>query len=275
MLCALPACGWGCWSLFLRPSGLGPRETTLIVFAVMGLVLLPLLRRGSLRPDWSGRSLALLAALSLFDLLNVTAFFAAMHVTTLGVAVLTHYLAPILVALLAPLAGEKRIPGAAIWALTATLGLALVLEPWRSPEEGLLLGAALGTLSALGYAGNTLTLRKLSFRIGPVRAVALHGLVAAALLAPFANWPSLLQAEPLRLGWLLLGAVLLAGGASVVFTRGLQALGSTRATMLAYLEPLVAVIIGFAVWGERHSPLALLGGALILFAGLRVSTART
>ena len=56
--CALPACAWGCWSLFLRPSGLGPRETTLLMFAVMGVSLLPLLAGGELerRPPLVART---------------------------------------------------------------------------------------------------------------------------------------------------------------------------------------------------------------------------
>lgn len=272
--CALPACGWGCWSLFLRPSGLAPTETTLVVFAVMGGSLLPLLRRDPVRPAWGGGSLPLLAAMTLLDLLNVATFFGAMHVSSIGIAVLTHYLAPVLVALIGPVFGEERIPRATLWAVIATLGLALVLEPWAEPGAGVVLGALLGTASAVGYAGNVLVLRRLAPRIGPVRAIGFHGLLAALLLLPFADWSAVFGAEPLRLAWLLAGAVLLAGFGSVVFTRGLTAVGATRATMLAYLEPLVAVVVGSLVWGETHSPLALLGGALILIAGLSASTSR-
>jgi drug/metabolite transporter (DMT)-like permease len=171
--------------------------------------------------------------------------------------------------------GEAAIPRAPLWALLALGGLALVLEPWRDPGEGLLLCAALGSASAVGYAGNVLVLRRLAPLIGPVRAIGYHGLLAAGLLALFADRGALLDAQPLRVGWLVAGAVLLAGLASLVFTRGLQAVGSTRATMLAYLEPLVAVIVGWLAWSERLSPLALLGGALILVAGLSASLSRT
>ena len=272
---ALPACAWGCWSLFLRPSGLSWVETSLVVFAVMGLALLPFLRRERLRPDWSRPSLWLLLCITCCDLLNVACFFAAMQVTSVGVAVLTHYLAPVLVALIAPAVGEARVRGATACALLATVGLFLVLEPWKTPAEGLLLGALLGTSSAAGYAANVMALRRLAGRIGPVRAVSLHGLGAAALLSPFADWTALAGAAPARLVWLVLGALLLGGVAGLVFTRALQVIGSARATMLAYLEPLVAVLVGILVWGERHSLVSLVGGALILFAGLRVSMARS
>mgnify|MGYP000968521325 CR=1 FL=1 len=48
-------------------------------------------------------TLGLLVANALFDALNVLTFFGAMSTTTVAIAVLTHYLAPILVALLNPL----------------------------------------------------------------------------------------------------------------------------------------------------------------------------
>ena len=72
------------------------------MFAVMAIVALPFALRGpriALGPhDDRACSLGNTA----FDALNVLTFFAALSHTTVAIAVLTHYLAPILIALAAP-----------------------------------------------------------------------------------------------------------------------------------------------------------------------------
>src|SRR5678815_2603652 len=88
------------------------------------------------------------------DAVNVLAFFGAMTTTTVAIAVLTHYAAPILIALAAPRVEGTRTRGALPAALVALGGLVIVLEPWRSGSDGALLGAALGLTSAVAYMGN-------------------------------------------------------------------------------------------------------------------------
>jgi DME family drug/metabolite transporter len=59
----------------------------------------------------------------------------------------------------------------------------------------------------------------------------------------------------------------------VVFTVGLLRIGSARAAVLAFMEPIVAVAVGVLVWGEPLRPLAMVGGALVLGAGIQVARA--
>ena len=47
--------------------------------------------------------------------------------------------------------------------------------------------------------------------------------------------------------------------------------GRTRAAVLTFAEPVVAVVVGAAVWREPLSPLAIVGGALVLGAGIEVA----
>src|SRR5688572_5000195 len=97
----LAAASWGTWSLFLRPTGLPPTVTTPIMFVVMGLVALPFALRMP-RATWDKKTVALLLGNTAFDVLNVITFFAAIHYTTVAIAVLSHYVAPIMIALAAP-----------------------------------------------------------------------------------------------------------------------------------------------------------------------------
>jgi drug/metabolite transporter (DMT)-like permease len=40
---------------------------------------------------------------------------------------------------------------------------------------------------------------------------------------------------------------------------------------LTFAEPIVAVLVGFVAWGEAPAPIAALGGALVLGAGIYVA----
>lgn len=273
---ALAASAWGTWSLFLRPGGLPAEVTAPLAFLLIGLFTLPLIRRAPTEANWDRRTWLLLGAYTLFDSVNLAAFFLAMSRTTVAVAVLTHYLAPVLVALLAPLVDKQRVAVALPAALLSVIGLTLVLAPWRTAttDPDMLIGAALGTLSAFAYAGNVFVVRRVAERIGAPRAQAYHCLFAALLISPLLLLaPDHVHFTPLALGLLALGALVPGTLAGLVFIAGLRVIGSARASVLAYLEPLVAVAVGWLFWHEHLDALALVGGALVLTGGVLVARA--
>jgi drug/metabolite transporter (DMT)-like permease len=263
------ACTWGTWSLFLRPANLPAQVTTPILFAVMGLLTLPFALREP-RARWDRRLAVLVLVNGALDALNVLAFFAAMRYTTVAIAVITHYVAPILVALLAGRIEGVRPRGTGAAAVVALLGLAIVLEPWRAPVEGAIPGALLGLLSAAGYAGNVFVVRQVADRLGPVRAMSYHSLVAAVLVLPLGA-SAVVTVRATGLVRFVIGATTAGAMAGVAFVAGLQRIGSARAAILAFAEPLVAVAIGALKWHEPLHPLAAVGGVLVLGAGAYVA----
>lgn len=261
------ASSWGLWSLSVRPAGLPAMTFALVVFLVMGVVTLPAVALD--RPaTWSRRAIVLLVLNGFWDAANVLTFFAAMQETTVAIAVLTHYLAPVLVAVLAPYVDGERVKGAVPGALVACAGLTLVLEPWRGHAD--VLGAALGTASAFAYAGNIFTVRRLVPLIGAPRVISYHSFIAAAMVVPFAIGAGVVP-DAEALAWTAGGAVVLGSLAGVVYVRGLAVIGASRAAMLAYAEPVVAVIVGAVAWGEPVGALALAGVALIVGSGVYVA----
>ena len=266
---AAAAASWGTWSLFLYPTGLPSQVTTPIVFAVMGLVALPLALRES-AAVWDRTTFALLVGNTLFDALNVVTFFAALDTTTVAIAVITHYLAPILIALAAPRIDGVVARGARPAAIVALGGLAIMMEPWHVPGSGVVLGAALGLISAVCYAGNVFVVRRLAARIGAARAVAYHSLLAAVVVAPFALG-KLGAVTAVDLARLATGGATIGAISGIVFVAGLERIGSSRTAVLTFAEPLVAVAIGALVWGQTLHPLAAIGGVLVLASGLHVA----
>ena len=120
------------------------------------------------------------------------------------------------------------------------------------------------------YAGNVFVVGRLAARIGAARAVAYHSLIAAAVMAPLAIG-RLGDVTATDLAWLASGATTIGAISGIVFVAGLARIGSSRTAVLTFAEPLVAVAIGALVWGQPLHPLAAVGGALVLAAGLHVA----
>lgn len=273
-LVVLAASLWGCWSLMLRPTGLSGAVTAPVLLLGVALVAAPMawreLRERQVR--WTRPVIVALLAYALADAVNVGTFFSAMVTTTVAVAVLTHSIAPVLVSLLAPLVEGTRSRRAPLAAAIAVAGLCLLLEPWRGAalDGQLVLGAALGLASGLGYAVSVFAARRLGGAVGPSTALSSHAFISALLLLPLAG-DELLAIEAADLGWLALAIALPGTVAGLAFVRALSVIGSARAAVIALLEPLVACLVGWAAFGERLGPLGVLGGAMVLGAAAYVA----
>jgi drug/metabolite transporter (DMT)-like permease len=267
-LVAGAAASWGTWSLFLRPAArvgpLAPELVALVVQGTMALVTLPWCCRGApagRRPTWAW---ALMVALGVSDALNGWLFFKAMSLTTLAVAVLTHSLAPLLVAAVAPWAAREPARTRTWVCLAGALGgLTLLLRPWASPAQGVVAGASAGAASALFYAFNILVQKRLGGHFSGPEVVGYHAVVSAgvlALLVPAGGF-ALAPSQALLVG---VAALLLGAAGALAFLAGLRRIPASHAATLALLEPLVAVLVGVLIWGEPLGLLGALGGLLVL-----------
>lgn len=275
LLVAVAACSWGTWSIFLRYADVDPLVATPIVFLLMGLFALPVALRSREPAQWNPGTRRLLLANALFAGGNVLTYFGAIANTSVALAIMTHYLAPVLIALIAPRFEGARVPGARAAAVVSSIGLVLVLEPWnaRAPGQDHVLGVVLGCASAVFFAGTVLSAKRLVPRIGAGRTMAYQALIAGLILLPL-SLPEAWNVTPRAFGLLALGALIPGAAAGVFFLRGLAVIGSSRAAILTYLEPLVALAIGWAVFHEGLGVLAAVGAAIILGAGYATSGAR-
>lgn len=271
----LAAASWGSWSVFLRPTGLPGTVTAPILLFGVFLASLPLIPRDPAKPTWSRAAVLWLLAYAACNATNVMTFFSAMSTTSVAVAVLTHSVAPVLVAVAAPFVDRTRAPRAVPAALLALSGLVLVLAPWR-PEArtgDVMLGAALGLTSAVAYATCVFMLGRVVAHVGAVRAMGYHSAVAALLVLPFAG-ADLLDVEARDLVPLAAAVVLPGVIAGLAFVHGLRLLGAARTAVLALFEPVVACTIGWAVFGEPLGALAIVGGLMVVGAGALVAGER-
>lgn len=269
-LVALAASAWGTWPLILRyAESLGPVPAALESMVVMlALTLLSgvlCLRdrvpvKATLR-DWGG-----VVLLGISDALNILLYFAALKRASVAVAVLTHYLAPVFVALSAPLILREKARGATYLAVAASfVGLALLLRPWASDAgPAALAGAALGAGSAVFYATNVLVNKRLAGVFSGSELQFYHCLLSTPLLAacvPPDAWHHL-HGGALRV--VALGALGPGAVAGLCFVWGLRRVPASHASTFTLLEPLVAVVIAGLAFHEELGPLSVVGGALIL-----------
>ena len=127
----------------------------------------------------------------------------------------------------------------------------------------------MGLLSGLTYSLYYLYGKAFFGRYSPAALFAVALPVGALGLLPFFQFTAKTAAA---WGSLLALALLCTYLAYIAYSAGLRHLPATRASVIASLEPVVAALLAALLFGERLSPLALLGAALVVGAALMLST---
>lgn len=165
--------------------------------------------------------------------------------------------------------------------LLASVGTVFVLVGGGGTEFNLL-GVILGLGAALAY---TLYIMGCDRVVRGLSPFALAALVATGAALAFVTAGLLGIGGGLDLGftakaWWAVVGVALAGTVLAVgaFLASLELIGPSRASILSTLEPVVTVVLAYAMLDERLGPVQLVGGALVLGAcvllQLRARTAR-
>ncbi len=258
---------WSLWSIWVRWGG-GESVATM-AFLVAGVCGLPFaLRESFARGRRPGRAWALLVLLSVMDAANTWCYFRALG-GALAPAILSHYVAPVLVALAAPIllheARSPRTPQALVLALGGT---ALLVFLGKSGAGGgsVSRGLGYGFASALFYAGNVIVARRLSRDLGDFELMIYHALIAALVLAPATGIP--LHAAAWK--WPLVGGLVSSLAAGVIYYAGLRRISAETSAILTYVEPVAALGVAWIVFHETPTIAAIAGGALVVTAGIIV-----
>lgn len=135
-----------------------------------------------------------------------------------------------------------------------------------------LLGAAAIFVGAIGYAIGPMVVK---LGMGGLDSRAVMGaslLVATVLLAPFAAI-DLPRRAPTLGAWAAVAALGLfcTAVAFVVYTVLIREVGTSRGTVITYINPLVALILGVLLLGE-HPGSGAIGGLVLILAGSWLST---
>jgi drug/metabolite transporter (DMT)-like permease len=202
------------------------------------------------------------AFLAVVSLLNTFTFYFAYQHTTIANAVLTHYIAPVIVAFSAPFVLKEKITGKIIFVIIlASAGLWVMLDGF-SLKEGHTAGIISGIVSGFAYACIVIFLRLHSHRFHPLILSFFTNLFILIMLAPF------IREMPLSALWsYLFMGVVHSTIAPILYFKGLQYVTANRAAVLGYLEPVCAILFSMIFLKEIPGFYSLFGGALIILSG--------
>jgi drug/metabolite transporter (DMT)-like permease len=263
-----------CWSLagvlfkYVEWPGLAAAGGRGLIAAVFLLVV----SWRSLRFTWSGLQVGAAIAYAACTIL----FTMANKMTTAANAILLQYTAPIWIAMLGTWILGERTNRADWFTIGAVLG-GLVLFFYEGLQLNNIAGLLVALASGLGFAVMTILMRKQK-ETSPMESIILGNLLGFVI-----GLPSLLNAPPLPAsGWValaLLGVVQL-GVAYLLYAKAIRHVTALEAVLIPVMEPILNPIWVLLAVGERPTPLALAGGAVVLVAVtlraiLRVRTVRS
>jgi len=276
-LAAVLAAGafWGTMGFFARSlyaAGFGPLEvaqtriTTGLVF--VGLYILLFNRnlfKVKIKDIWCFLGTGIVSLL-LFS----TCYFSALNYTSLAVAAILLYTAPFFVMLLSLLLFKEKMNGKKIFALLlAFAGCVLVSGVGGDTAfswKGILLGLGSGFFYALysifgryainrGYGAWTMTFYTFLFCS-----------IGCAFLSDWQVIGSVMAASSANVLWVLGLGFVTAFLPYVLYSTGLEHMESSKASILASVEPVVSALFGVFVFHETLTVWGILGIVLVLAA---------
>ncbi|MBI4682536.1 MAG: EamA family transporter [Nitrospirae bacterium] len=274
---------WSSLGIFVRRIGLPNAAIVFYSAAIAGLFQFALLAlTGGMKKELNASSqtnnILLFIGIPAISLANVLLFYFAFTHTTIANAVLSHYTAPIFVAVMAPLFLKER-SHKTIWIaiLLSSAGMWLML--WMPSSSGVMPmsvnernGIIAGASSGFAYALIILTLRTLASRYSPLFIICIQNCIMSLILLPFMlviNFP--MQSLP----YLITMGMVHSTIAPLLYVQGFRSVKANEAAILGYFEPVGATLLALVFLHESPGLISLLGGALILFSGYMILKAGT
>lgn len=237
---------------FAYQHGADVRAVLLIRFAVAGTVLAILMRTTS-APWPRGRDLRLLVVMGAVGYVGQSfTYFSALTLIPAGLASVLYYTYPALVAICAATAARRWPPRVTALSIgVATAGVGLVVGPQPASD---VVGIALALADAVIYTGCIMAGSRVLSSTSPLATTTVVCLAAAIVYGgvAVADPPSLPAGA---VGWLaaLATALISTVVAITAFFAGLRILGPAPSAGLSTVEPVITVLLAFAVLSERFT----------------------
>ena len=197
-------------------------------------------------------------------------FFQTIKLASVAVAVLLVYTAPLFLALLAPLVLPERRSLVALAALVpggAGVTLIALGEGAESPRP---LAIVLGFGAALSYALLVIINKDLTTRLHFTTIAFWNAAIGALVLAPFVPVAGDAIPAGAELAYLALLGVIFTAASANLYIWLLRRVTAQAVGILSYLEPVSAALLAWAILHEPLGASVIIGGALIIAAGLLV-----
>ncbi len=199
---------------------------------------------------------------------NWILLFEAYKYTTVSVATLSYYFAPVIVTIACPILFKEKM-GVKQWIcfIMSTLGIVLItgigdLSQGSSHIKGIFFG-----LGAASLYATVILLNKFIKNVDGIHRTFLQFLSAIAVLIPYVLLTDGVNLYTLNTkGWifLLIVGLVHTGITYCLYFSSLKELPGQKSAILSYIDPLVAVLVSVVVLKETMTPMQIIGGILIL-----------
>lgn len=200
--------------------------------------------------------------------INWILLFEAYKYTTVSVATLSYYFAPVIVTVVCPFLFHEKLTGKQIICFCmSTLGIVLItgvgdVGKGSSDSLGILFG-----LGAAAFYATVILLNKFIKNVAGIHRTFLQFLAAIIILIPYVVLTSGCNLGAMDgPGWccLLIVGLVHTGITYCMYFSSLKELPGQKAAILSYIDPLVAVLISVLLLGEKLTLVQACGGILIL-----------
>ena len=199
--------------------------------------------------------------------INWILLFEAYKYTTVSVATLSYYFAPVIVTVVCPVLFKEKLTGKQIICfIMSTLGLVLITGIGDIGSGNDFVGILFGLGAAVFYA-TVILLNRFIKNVEGIHRTFLQFLSAIVILVPYVIMTSGVTLGNLNgIGWvnLLIVGLIHTGVTYCMYFSSLKELPGQKAAILSYIDPLVAVMISVTILGESMTLWQMIGGILIL-----------
>lgn len=198
---------------------------------------------------------------------NWILFFQAFKYTTVSLATLSYYFAPVIVTVASTVLFREKLTGRQILCfIMSTLGLILITGTVGLSGGRDLIGVLFGIGAAFLYA-TVILLNKFIKNVDGIHRTLLQLLAVIVVLTPYValTGGSTLGSMDGK-GWisLLVIGLVHTGVFYCVYFSAMKELPGQKTAILSYIDPLVAVIVSVVILGEPLTIMQAIGGLLIL-----------
>lgn len=199
---------------------------------------------------------------------NWILLFEAYNYTSVSVATLSYYFAPVIVTVLCPILFKEKM-GIKQWIcfIMSTLGIVLItgigdFNTGSDHFKGILFG-----LGAASLYATVILLNKFIKGVDGIHRTFIQFIAAVIVLFPYVMLTSGISISKLDIKGLLLlltVGIVHTGITYCMYFSSLKELPGQKAAILSYIDPLVAVLCSVVILDEKMTVSQIIGGALIL-----------
>lgn len=263
---------FGTIAIFVRNIELTSKEIAVLRGVIGSIFLLGVMLFSKEKTSFSAikKNLPILVLSGLGVGANWIFLFEAYKYTTVSIATLSYYCAPIFVTIMAPIILKEKISLIKFLCVcTAMVGMLCIVGTNKgSIGEGYnhFLGIIYGLTAAVGYA-SVILMNKFIKGLKGVETTVTQLVFASILLLPYVMITSgfdFSKMTGISWGYMIFLGVVHTGFAYALYFSSLKELKGQTIAVLSYIDPITAILISALFLGEQLTMFQIIGGVLIL-----------